>query len=708
MTDSIKGYELLKAEIRKHDHNYYVLDNPEISDAEYDSLFLKLIHLEKKYPKLISPESPSQRVGITPATAFNTHQHAKNMLSLSKCFSDEEFFNFDQRVKKSLNSTVQTKYFCEPKIDGAAVSLTYLNGILEIGATRGDGETGENITSNVRTINFIPLKLIGSKDIPEILEVRGEIFMPKDEFARLNKLQEKDGNKLFSNPRNAASGSLRQLDPKITKTRPLHFFAHGAGIIQGISFSSQEEIFKKFKSWGLPVNPLNAIANNLHDCIKYFEKIDKNRASLNYEIDGVVYKVNNLSDQNEIGEIARSPRWAIARKFPAEEAKTKIIDINFQVGRTGVITPVAKLEKVFVGGVNVSNCTLHNVDELGRLDPRPGDTVVIKRAGDVIPQIIKVIAKDKNRAPKIKLPKLCECGSEATLNHAESWEVRDDKELIKKFDSIYEANDFIKNANEGYLLHKIDERAAFLKCMGGRSCNGRIRGSFYHFVSRKAFDIEGLGKEIINRFLELGYLKDVQDIFSLENYAKKIEKLDGFGLKSTENLIHSINSSRNVELHRLIFGLGIEEVGETTARNLSNYFTSIDNLMSTSFEELITLQDIGPRVASNIMQFFEDNYCKNMVKELLPHLIIKNPNLIDQDNYLFEKIIVITGTLKKLKRDELKNLLLSKGAKVSSSVSAKTNYLIVGSNAGSKLAKANQLGVKIINEDEVSEFLNEK
>ena len=708
MSDSIKDYELLKTEIRKHDHSYYVLDNPQISDAEYDSLFLKLINLEKKYPKWVSPESPSQRVGISPVTAFSTHQHAKNMLSLSNCFNDEEFFDFDKRVNKSLNSSVQTKYFCEPKIDGAAVSLTYLNGILEIGATRGDGETGENITSNVRTINSIPLKLIGLKDIPEVLEVRGEIFMPKDEFTRLNKLQEKEGNKLFSNPRNAASGSLRQLDPQITKSRPLHFFAHGVGITQGISFSSQEEVFKKFESWGLPVNPLNTIAIDLDDCIKYFEKIDKNRESLNYEIDGVVYKVNNLDDQNKIGEIARSPRWAIARKFPAEEAKTKIIDINFQVGRTGVITPVAKLEKVFVGGVNVSNCTLHNIDELERLDPRPGDDVVIKRAGDVIPQIIKVIAKDKNRASKVKLPKLCECGSEATLNHAESWEVRDHQTLIKKLDSIYEAKDLIKNANKGYTLHKVQQRAAFLKCMGGRSCDARIRGSFYHFVSRKAFDIEGLGKEIINRFLELSYLKDIQDIFTLENHSEEIERLEGFGSKSVENLIQSINSSRNIELHRFIFGLGIEEVGETTARNLSNHFKSIEKLMSTSFDELITLDDIGPRVASNIMQFFENDYCKNMVSELLPHLKIQNPSSINKDSYLLNKTIVITGTLENFKRDELKNMLLNKGAKVSGSVSSKTNYLIVGSNAGSKLAKANELGVEIIYEDQISDFLNEK
>jgi DNA ligase (NAD+) len=599
-------------------------------------------------------------------------------------------------------------------MDGAAVSLIYEKGILSRGVTRGDGTLGEDITSNIRTIRSIPLALKESKNsFPNLLEVRGEIFIKKPDFEALNLKAKKNNKKVFANPRNAAAGSLRQLDPAITSSRPLAFFAHGIGSCQGIEFSNLQEIFSVFSSWGLPVNNLNELVGSIDECLEYFKRIETSRENIPFEIDGVVFKVNELSLQKQLGEIARSPRWAIAHKFPAEEVYTEIENIDFQIGRTGILTPVAKLKTVNVGGVNVSNCTLHNLDELKRLDPRVGDGAIIKRAGDVIPKMVQVIPKKINRASPIQAPKKCpSCQSETVFNYQSEWTVLNTSHSkpIKKFSSNYEAQKFIED-NKPLDLSITEERleTPFIKCSGGNSCPEIFQGKFTHFVSRKAMDIDGLGQEILYTLINKKFIKDFADIYSLKDHREKLEKLERFGEKSVDNLLKSIDHSASVELYKLIFSLGIEEVGETTARNLANVFGSIEALQQSTFEDLISVPDIGPRVAAKIVDYFCNIENIASVENLLPCLSIINPNIKtpEQDMKFFGLQIAITGKISSMSRDEVKNLLLSEGAKVTSSISKKTNYLIAGENAGSKLEKAKNLGVKIIDDADIGTFIDD-
>ena len=709
-----KRYVSIQERIRSHDYEYYILDDPLISDHEYDELFKELKEIESEHPEWITPESPSQRVGIKPESDFATFKHFQQMLSLANAFNEADLKGFHDRILKNLSTNEQIDYFCEPKMDGAAVSLIYEKGILTRGVTRGDGTLGEDITSNIRTIRSIPLTLKESKNsFPDLLEVRGEVFIKKSDFDDLNLKAKENDEKVFANPRNAAAGSLRQLDPVITSSRPLAFFAHGIGSCQGIEFSDLQEIFSVFSSWGLPVNNFNELVGSIDECHEYFKRIESARENIPFEIDGVVFKVNELSLQKQLGEIARSPRWAIAHKFPAEEVYTEIEKIDFQIGRTGILTPVAKLKTVNVGGVNVSNCTLHNLDELKRLDPRVGDGAIIKRAGDVIPKMVQVIPKKKNRASPIQAPKKCpSCQSATVFNYQSEWTVMNTSQSkpIKKFSSNYEAKKFIED-NQSLDLDIAEERleTPFIKCSGGNSCPEIFQGKFTHFVSRKAMDIDGLGQEILYTLINKKFIEDFADIYSLKDHREELKKLERFGEKSVDNLIKSIDHSASVALYKLIFSLGIEEVGETTARNLANVFGSMEALQRSTFEDLISISDIGPRVAAKIIDYFCNIENVASVEKLLPCLSIINPNMetLDQDMKFIGLQIAITGKISPMSRDEVKSLLLSKGAKVTSSISKKTNYLIAGENAGSKLEKAKNLGVKIIDAEDIGTFIND-
>jgi len=714
MNQLSKRYISIQKIIRSHDYQYYILDDPLISDHEYDELFRELKQIESEHPDWITSESPSQRVGIKPENDFATFKHFQQMLSLANAFNAEDLKNFHDRILKNLGLDKQIDYFCEPKMDGAAVSLIYEKGILIKGVTRGDGVMGEDITSNIRTIRSIPLTLKESEhSFPAMLEVRGEVFIRKPDFDALNLKAKKNGEKVFANPRNAAAGSLRQLDPAITSSRPLAFFAHGIGSCQGKEFIDLQEIFSVFLSWGLPVNNLNKLAISVDECLQYFQDIESSRGNIPFEIDGVVFKVNELSLQKQLGEIARSPRWAIAHKFPAEEASTEIENIEFQVGRTGILTPVAKLKTVNVGGVNVSNCTLHNLDELKRLDPRVGDGAVIKRAGDVIPKMVRVIPKKKNRANAVKAPQKCpSCRSAIVLNYQSEWTVIDSSKSksVKKFSSNYEAQKFLEinqSANFNVLEERLD--TPFIKCSGGNSCPEIFQGKFTHFVSRKAMDIDGLGQEILFALIDKKFIKDFADIYSLKQHRVELEKLERFGERSVDNLIKSIDKSASVELYKLVFSLGIEEVGETTARNLANVFGSMEAIQKSSFEDLIAVPDIGPRVAAKITDYFCDTENTASLETLLPCLSIINPDIktSDEDMKFFGLQIAITGKISPMSRDEVKNLLMSEGAKVTSSISKKTDYLIAGENAGSKLDKAKTLGVRIVDAVDINTFVND-
>ena len=709
-----KRYVSIQERIRSHDYEYYILDDPLISDHEYDELFKELKEIESEHPEWITPESPSQRVGIKPESDFATFKHFQQMLSLANAFNEADLKGFHDRILKNLSTNEQIDYFCEPKMDGAAVSLIYEKGILTRGVTRGDGTLGEDITSNIRTIRSIPLTLKESKNsFPDLLEVRGEVFIKKSDFDDLNLKAKENDEKVFANPRNAAAGSLRQLDPVITSSRPLAFFAHGIGSCQGIEFSDLQEIFSVFSSWGLPVNNFNELVGSIDECHEYFKRIESARENIPFEIDGVVFKVNELSLQKQLGEIARSPRWAIAHKFPAEEVYTEIEKIDFQIGRTGILTPVAKLKTVNVGGVNVSNCTLHNLDELKRLDPRVGDGAIIKRAGDVIPKMVQVIPKKKNRASPIQAPKKCpSCQSATVFNYQSEWTVMNisQSKPIKKFSSNYEAKKFIED-HQSLDLDIAEERleTPFIKCSGCNSCPEIFQGKFTHFVSRKAMDIDGLGQEILYTLINKKFIEDFADIYSLKDHREELKKLERFGEKSVDNLIKSIDHSASVALYKLIFSLGIEEVGETTARNLANVFGSMEALQRSTFEDLISISDIGPRVAAKIIDYFCNIENVASVEKLLPCLSIINPNMetLDQEMKFIGLQIAITGKISPMSRDEVKSLLLSKGAKVTSSISKKTNYLIAGENAGSKLEKAKNLGVKIIDAEDIGTFIND-
>ncbi|MDC1123646.1 NAD-dependent DNA ligase LigA [Gammaproteobacteria bacterium] len=707
-------YENLKNLIRKHDYNYYVQDDPEIPDSEYDNIFQQLIKFERNHPKLISQDSPTQRVGITPESSFASYAHKKQMLSLANVFSSGELKDFFIRVQKRIVDIERFDILCEPKMDGAAVSLIYENGLLVKGITRGDGSVGEDVTSNIKTIKSIPQKLLPSStiNIPRYLEVRGEVYISKKDFTFLNASALQNNEKVFANPRNAAAGSLRQLDPAITAKRPLSFITHGFGECEGFEVKSLSDFFKKISKLGMPTNNLNKLVNNMNSCIEYYENILKTREKIPFDIDGVVYKIDDFKLQERIGFISRSPRWAIAHKFPAEEALTLIESINFQIGRTGVLTPVARLKPVKVGGVVVSNCTLHNIDELERLDPRVGDQVIIRRAGDVIPQIVRVnsLEREKNSL-KVKIPSNCpSCGSDVIQENASDWSVYDHKKQlkVKTFGSKIEANYFIESDTERFELKEIINKAAFIKCSSNLTCPEILKGSLTHFVSRKAFDIEGLGQEIITTLVNLDFIQDQSDIFKLLNHKEKLEQLDGFGKKSINNLLASIEKSRPVDLSRLIYSLGIPEVGEATSRNLANAYLNFDKVQNASFKDLVELDDIGSKVAANIINYFQDTHTASLLSRLLPELSVNEvKQLSEKETPLKGFLIVLTGKLAKYSRDELKENLINLGAKVSSSVSKKTTIVIAGENAGSKLKKASDLGINIIDEDNYTNFLND-
>jgi DNA ligase (NAD+) len=709
-----EDYENLKNLIRKHDYNYYVQDDPEIPDSEYDNIFQQLIKFERNHPKLISQDSPTQRVGITPESSFASYAHKKQMLSLANVFSSDELKDFFIRVQKRIVDIERFDILCEPKMDGAAVSLIYENGLLVKGITRGDGSVGEDVTSNIKTIKSIPQRLLPSStiNIPRYLEVRGEVYISKKDFTFLNASALQNNEKVFANPRNAAAGSLRQLDPAITAKRPLSFITHGFGECEGFEVKSLSDFFKKISKLGMPTNNLNKLVNNMNSCIEYYENILKTREKIPFDIDGVVYKIDDFKLQERIGFISRSPRWAIAHKFPAEEALTLIESINFQIGRTGVLTPVARLKPVKVGGVVVSNCTLHNIDELERLDPRAGDQVIIRRAGDVIPQIVRVnsLEREKNSL-KVKIPSNCpSCGSDIIQENASDWSVYDHKKQlkVKTFGSKIEANHFIESDIERFELKEIINKAAFIKCSSNFTCPEILKGSLTHFVSRKAFDIEGLGQEIINTLVNLNFIQDQSDIFKLLNHKEKLEQLDGFGKRSINNLLASIEKSRSVDLSRLIYSLGIPEVGEATSRNLANAYLNFDKVQNASFKDLVELDDIGSKVAANIINYFQDTHTTSLLSRLLPELSVNEvKQLSEKETPLKGFLIVLTGKLAKYSRDELKENLINLGAKVSSSVSKKTTIVIAGENAGSKLKKASDLGINIIDEDNYTNFLND-
>ena len=657
--------------INFHSYNYHSLDSPSIEDHEYDALFNELLNLEAEYPSYKYSYSPSQRVGSEPLEGFVKVEHLAPMLSLDNAFNSDDMHDFNKRILDRLTGKEAISYSCEPKLDGIAVNLLYKNGYIEKATTRGDGKVGEDITHNVKTINSIPLSLMNDEsELPNLIEIRGEVFIEKDDFDSNNKKAAKLGQKTFANPRNAAAGSLRQLDPTVAASRPLKFFAHGIGFIDKGNFElpeSQSDTLKLYKAWGLPTNPLSDVVSNIEECEDYFEKVSNQRQKLPYEIDGVVFKVNDLKDQITLGQVSRAPRWAIARKFPAEVGTTFVKKISFQVGRVGSITPVAEFEPVNIGGVIVSHASIHNFDEIERLDVREGDTVRVKRAGDVIPQIISVdIGKRKKTSTEVQPPDSCpSC----------------DGKLIKP------------------------DGEAILRCTAGLSCPAQKCESLIHFVSRNALNIDGLGERIIDLLVERGLVSNFADLFKLKK--DDILKLDGFRDKSATNLLDSINAAKDTTLARFIYSLGIREVGEATALNLALNFNNIAAFLVATEDDLLEINDIGPVASKFILEFLSKKENIKLVNDLL-HLGVSPQDIKIEDNHPFSsKSIVITGSFTNIARSQLKEELIRVGARVTSSVSAKTDFLVSGEKPGSKLKKANDLGIKVLEEEEALMLLQE-
>lgn len=663
---SLKRLNKLKELIREHDYRYYVLDDPSIPDADYDDLFQELKEIEKDHPELVTSDSPTQRVGATPSKSFATVKHLSPMLSLDNAFSTDEIERFEQRIKQILGSDRDIEYHCEPKFDGIAVSLLYEDGKLVRGATRGDGNVGEDITANIRTVMSIPLCLSGHQ-IPKILEVRGEVYMPKASFLKVNKEAAKKGEKEFANPRNAAAGSLRQLDPKITATRHLAFFSYGAQLISDEAWpNTHVQMLEQLKQWGIRICPDSVVVTGIHKVQDHWSRLLNKRDALPYEIDGMVVKVNDFALQNELGFVARAPRFAIAYKFPAQEKKTKLLGVDFQVGRTGTLTPVARLEPVAVGGVTVSNATLHNMDEIARKDVRINDYVIVRRAGDVIPEVVRPILEERDASTKaIKAPTRCPvCGSHVV---------------------------------------RIEGEAA-LRCEGGLVCQAQLIEHIKHFVARRAMDIEGLGSKLVEQLVESKMIESVADIYHLNQ--SQLMSLERMGEKSVTNLLDAIQKSKNTTFAKFVYALGIREVGEATANLLADHFASLDELMGASEEALLELPDIGPVVAQSIRTFFDEKANQKIIHALLKAGIVwPARKVIDKrEQTLLGKSYVITGTLS-MPREEIKALLQQKGAKVIDSVSAKTDGVIVGEKPGSKYAKAQALGIAILGESELEKLL---
>lgn len=670
---NIQKVKALRDQIRLYNHQYHVLDEPSVPDAEYDRLMRELQAIEGAHPELISEDSPTQRVGAQPAVAFTTVQHELPMLSLDNAFSEEELNSFHRRLtdRLGMEESDRIDYSAEPKLDGAAVSLMYKKGHLVQGATRGDGTTGENITHNVRTIAAIPLSLIGS-GYPSTLEVRGEVFMPRAGFEKYNDNARKKGEKTFVNPRNAAAGSLRQLDPRLTAGRPLDMYIYSVGFVDGGELPKRHsEILSQLQEWGLKVCPERQLVTGIKGCLNYYQHIGAQRDSLKYDIDGVVYKVDRLDYQNKLGFVSRAPRWAIAHKFPAQEEITVVRDIEFQVGRTGAVTPVARLEPVFVGGVTVSNATLHNMDELNRKDVRIGDTVIVRRAGDVIPEVVKTIPDRRPTGTRrVKVPRKCPvCGSE--------------------------------------VVREKDEAVA--RCTGGLFCAAQRAETLKHFVSRRALDIDGLGSKLIEQLVEIDRVKTAADLYSLAE--GELCELDRMGEKSARNLLASIVKSKDTTLSRFLYGLGIREVGEATATALAAYYGKLEAIMSADEENLQQVPDVGPIVAARIHSFFDEKHNQEIVARLISsglHWDEFEPDTDKASGPLSGKVFVLTGTLTSMTRDEAKDQIQALGGKVTGSVSKKTDYVVFGAKAGSKLTKAQNLGVATIDEAALEKFLSDQ
>ena len=669
----------LRQWLQSHNHRYYVLDAPEVSDAEYDARFRELQTLESEHPALLTLDSPTQRVGGAALKMFAEVRHRQPMQSLNNAFTEGELQDFDRRVRAGLGVTAEVEYVAEPKLDGLAVSLIYEQGVLVRGATRGDGSTGEDITENLRTIKTVPLRLAGTP--PALLEVRGEVFYPLAAFSKLNAEMEAQGSKTFVNPRNAAAGALRQLDPKITASRPLAFYAYAVGVSEGLgAFKTHAALLQQLGNWGLPVSTLIETVRGAAGCWCYYEAMQARRASLPFDIDGVVYKLNDLAGREELGSVSRAPRWAIAHKFPAEEAETTLLDVEFQIGRTGAVTPVARLKPVFVGGATVSNATLHNMDEVARKDVRIGDAVIVRRAGDVIPEVARsLIDKRPADAQLVLLPAHCPvCGSP--------------------------------------VAREADEAVA--RCTGGLTCRAQLHAGLLHFVGRRAMDMEGFGEKLITQLIELGLLKSPVDLFTLDPLV--LAGLERMGKKSADNLIDAAQKAKQTTLARFLFALGIRNVGETTTASLPQHFGSLENLIAAAQTDALTataekkkdrypllqaIPDIGPEVAANIAHWFTDEQHLKLVADLraagitwpdVVHVVIEGP--------LSGKTFVITGTLPE-SRDAVAARIEAAGGKVTGSVSAKTDFLVAGEAAGSKLAKAEKLGVAVLGWEALLKFL---
>ncbi|MCR8921703.1 NAD-dependent DNA ligase LigA [Dasania sp. GY-MA-18] len=656
---------LLRKTINQYNYQYYVLDDASVPDAEYDRLLRELQALEAEHPQLITADSPTQRVGAEPLAAFKQVQHEVPMLSLDNAFNADEMREFEKRLLSRLDEPQKLTYVCEPKLDGIAISLLYRNGVLERGATRGDGSVGEDITHNVRTIASIPLKLVGD-DYPAILEVRGEIYMPKRSFESYNERALAAAEKPFANPRNAAAGTLRQLDPKIAAQRHLEMCCYGYGLVadgEGKPLqiaSTHSEILKQCQRWGFRINPEMQLAHGVDECLQYHDYLLAKRPELSYDIDGIVFKVDDVELQKQLGFVSRAPRWAIAHKFPAEEEVTRLLGVDFQVGRTGAITPVARLEPVFVGGVTVSNATLHNRDEIERLDVRINDTVIVRRAGDVIPKVVKVVLERRG----------------------------DDAQVIVFPDSCPVCESPIERvAGE-----------AISRCTGAAICGAQVKEAIKHFASRKAMDIDGLGDKLVEQLVDEGLIQSVADLYSLD--VKRLSALERMAEKSASNLIAALEKSKQTTLAKFLFSLGIREVGEATANNLAQHYGSLPALQQADVESLLTVADVGPIVAQHIFDFFHAPHSQELLTSLQqcgitwPDIVLKSEAELPLKGLTY----VVTGTLETMGRSDAKQKLQDLGAKVAGSVSKKTDCVVAGPGAGSKLAKAQELGIEILDE----------
>ena len=664
VSETIKS---LREKINNHNYQYYVLDNPIISDSEYDKLLKELELIEKKYPEFIVPESPTQRIGAQPIESFGTVTHRITMMSLANAMSDDELKAFDERLKKKLNSAEEIEYIIEPKLDGLAVELIYENGKFINGSTRGDGNTGEDITSNLKTIKGIPLILRDDIiSLPDLMEVRGEVFIRKEDFELLNAKRSQSNKQPFANARNAAAGSLRQLDPKITAKRSLSIYCYQAGIVDGINLNTHSEFLERLKSWGLPVNPEIKIVKGIEKAIQFHKKLETIRNEFPYEIDGSVIKVNSLSIRNKLGVRSRSPRWAIAGKFKAQQVTTIINDIFTSVGRTGAITPVAKLQPVEVGGVTVTNATLHNQDEIDRKDIRIGDTVIIERSGDVIPKVIKVIQEKRTEDAKVyHLPDHCpECNNQL---------MRPENEVVFRCPNY--------------------------------SCPAKIKGNIKHFVSKNALDMDGLGEKLIDQLVNERIIKKVDDLFRIKK--NQLANLERMGDKSADNIIDSINNSKLTSFSRFIYALGIRHVGEHTSKILESAFKgNFDSFLEATFEDLESIEEIGPIVAQSIIEFWNDESNKQIANNCFEFGIKLKRNNEIVDQILTGKTFVFTGSLERINRKEAKEIVERQGGRASNSVSKNTDYVVAGPGSGTKLEKAKILGINIINEDEFEKLVN--